>query len=480
MNTKKWNITIDNFMGGFAPGWYLNSYPTYGNKNMAGDMQNMNLLDPAGMTQGPGLFQLLNPVSAGPTTLINSILDRPVSAGVTYAIGGSKFYELSGSAPTLTTAATPAIPHTISGTSPIAEDLCYYNKAVYYSYNTNASANVGMYDLTRDAEADFSDSWAADAKSASISAGVPLPLEVGGNDYFYLGNKHRVSSYDGTTWTDIDLDIPTDMEIQDLKWSSNRLWIAANASDLAGSNRASGSLFTWDGVSDSWEDELVIGAKIGALHVKNGVIYIFYQDITDTGGYKLGFIRGTQVEELATFTGSLPTYNQITDYKGFITWLSDGEVWCWGAINSNLPAMTFQLADGGLANCGGIAASFGTPMVASYSGSDFRIAQFAGYDTNCYWNTMSFPVGRGTIEKVIVYFDTLTAGARADITLYIDRGATNYSLGSITETTINKKVFNISAKIENDCMVKISFSNGSTTNPVKINRIEIKGVALED
>lgn len=223
---KKVQITIDNFLGGFAPAWFNSEYPSYGNRNMAGDMVNIDLTDPACLKQGPGLLSI-DPNSTI-DTLINSILDFAVSTGKTYGIGEEKFYELT--SVSAGTASTPALPHTITGTTVSGEDVALYEGKVYYSYNTNVSANVGRYNTLRAAETDFDDDWATVSASAHICAGVPLPLCAGGDSVLYIGNANRVSSFDDTTdtYTDAEVDLPADSEIQDLAWNEDRLFIAAN------------------------------------------------------------------------------------------------------------------------------------------------------------------------------------------------------------------------------------------------------------
>ena len=220
---KKEKLTIDNFNGGLSPAWFNSNYPAYGNRNMAGDLQAVDLTDPSSITQGPGLVS-----AAVVTDLLHSILDYPVSSGKTFAVGEDAFYELT--PVSAGTASTPALPHTITGTSVSAQDVCLYNGYVYYSYNTAASANVGRYNTIRTAETDFDDDWASVSGSAHICAAVPLPLCNGGNGRLYLASANRLSSFVGSTATyneDI-VTIPADAEIQDLTWNEDRLFIAAN------------------------------------------------------------------------------------------------------------------------------------------------------------------------------------------------------------------------------------------------------------
>lgn len=222
---KSYKITIDNFNGGFAPGWWATDYPSYGNKNMAGDMLNIDLTNPSSITQGPGLSTI---DSTNIDTLINSILDFAVSSGKTFGVGGDKFYEIT--PVSAGTASTPALPHTIAGTSVSADDVCLYEGWVYYSYQTNASGNVGRYSTLRNAEANFDDDWATVSGSAHLCASCPIPLCPGGNRTLYIGSGNRISSFTNSTSTfeSEDYALPADCEIQDLAWNEDRLFIAAN------------------------------------------------------------------------------------------------------------------------------------------------------------------------------------------------------------------------------------------------------------
>ena len=179
------------------------------------------------------------------------------------------------------------------------------------------------------------------------------------------------------------------------------------------------------------------------------------------------------VRELAHFKGSLPKYYQITKYKNFIIWVGGEYIWAYGAVQKDLPGMIFQIADGGYSTVGGLATPFGTPMVASNEDSTYKIAEFSGYDTTSYWKSLMFPVGEVEIKKVKVYFDTPGTGAKVDVKLLTDRRKSTETLGSISTTAQNSITFDAGHKIHNDFRIELDWSNGSTTNPSKVNKIEI-------
>lgn len=481
-SATEWIINIDNFLGGFAPAWYKETYPAYGNKNQAGAMTNIDLTNPGFMTQGPGLADLTNGTQAGVvTTLIKGATDLAVSSGVAFAIGGAKLYKFSST--TVTSDGT--WPHTIDKaavTGEDGEDVAYYKGALYFSYNHSGSAgDIGKYDLS----ATFDDDWGSTIPTgAAALQSAPHPFEVGGNDVLYFGNGVYVGHYDGTTFEDQGLDLPTNSVVQDIKWINDRLWILANRPDTSGTNKNSSSLYVWDGTTTSWELEIKLMGTGGALHHKNGVLLVFYQDLSSTGGYKLGYVSGNGVVDIVNFTGGLPEYYQITDYLDLLLWNANGLLWAFGSGDKDLPARLFQLADGGYTNVGCVVTPFGTPVVASWdAGTNYRLAQFSGYDVNSAWKSLMFDItGPGRTSKintVRINFETLAANARVDWKLLNNQGVTIYSdiishtkLGAVTTAW-----YNLAGKPSENFRIEFDSANGNATNPVKIKNVRLYGTS---
>jgi len=482
----KWTIQIPDFMGGFAPCYWDDDYPTIGNANQAGKMSNIDLTNPKYMTQGPGLSTLTNGDENGSvTTLIKGMIDYAVANDTTYGIGGAKVYKISSS----TVTNSGGFPHTITGTNPDGEDVAYYHGDFFYSWNDDSGGDVGMYDIS---EVSWDDDWGSTVPTGAtaLQAGVPHPLLAAGNDFLYIGNGYYVTSYDGTTFTEQDLDLPQDATIQDMAWHLNRLFIAANRPDVSGSNKNIASIYIWDGNASSWEDEITVRGEIGALHVANNRLYAFWRDIS--GKSRIGLVNagdGT-IDDLELWDGSLPEYYQVTDYKGHIIWVSDGLIYAYGAPHFNLEPKIFQLADAGHATGGGIVCPFSVPLVASYTGSNYKIAKFSGYDTSSYWRSLLFDVsateenaeGKSIIDKIIFNIGKLASGARADIKFYDESGVQIGDTITISHTNngaVHQVIENINSG-QIDCFrINIDFSNGSTSNPVKFKSIVIKGHTVE-
>jgi len=489
---QKWSIKIDNLsLGGFIPAYWKNSYPTYGNKNMASDMQNVDMTDPSGITQGPGLANLTNGTQAAAvTTLIKSILDKAVTADITYAVGGAKLYQLS------STAVTNAgiWPHTIDKavvTGEDGEDVAHFGGSLYYSYNYTSvvAGDIGKYDLSTT----FDDDWGSTIPATGATAlvgGVPHQFAQTA-EFLYTTNGIYITEYDLTNNVMVEqaLDLPTGAEAQSHVIADDRLYIATNLIDLTGSNKCEGVIYKWDRNSTSWDPDSIYGlGRLGALYNKDGVVFVFHQDVSSTGGYHLGYISGNQVKNVASYKGSLPGYNQVTEIEGFLIWESSGLLYAWGSGDENLPVRLFQYMDGGYSTVGGIAAPFGTLIAASNETTSYKLAKASGYDTSCNLKSMLFDIsagirGKAFIDKMIVNFDTLAANSRVDLTLTCNLGASTWggaTTGRISHTldsTATQKIF-FPKKDAQNFRVDLDWSNGNATNPVKIRSIDISGHLL--
>ncbi len=467
----KWSHKINNFIGGFSPGYFLGDFPSFGNRNQAGKMLNCDLIDPSGLTQGKGLATLTGGNQAGNlTTLIKGLLDKVISANLTYGVGGNRLYPIS---PTAVSA--PRIIDHPTAVGEDGEDVVLFRGKVYYSYNHSAGGDVGRLTLP----STFIDNFLSTFVPGGFTLeNAPHQLEVA-EDHIFIANGRFVSLFSGTVATRIALDIHQDAVIQSIVWTQHRLWISANRPNVAGANKMIGSVYVWDGKRISWEEEIRIMGRVGALYVKNGVPHLFYQDLT--GVSKLAVIDGVQIRDLTSFEGDLPRYYQVSEYKGFIIWSSGNRIFAFGAVLPKLPGLLFQLASTGWVNSGGLSAPFGVPMTASAEGANFRLARFSGFETNSNWKSMLVDIsksktGKGFIEKVIVNFNPMAVGARVDIRLNCNLGTSIWT-GTISRAldgTAIQKIFNPNRDAHN-FRVEFDFTNGSAVNNVFVRSVLVEG-----
>jgi len=432
MPDNPWEISINSF-DGFVPGFWKNANSTYGNKGHASDMQNVDILDPNVLTQGPGLSTLTAGTQVGAvTTLIKGLQRISIDGTNAYAVGGVKFYKFTASAVTN----AGIWPHSITAASGNAdgEDVCYYNGKYFYSYNYTGAGDIGRYD----GSSTFDDNYMSDIPTGktTLVASVPHQMIVGGDDKMYITNGRYIASFDNTTFSSQALDFPYGSVVVSIAWEHNSIYALVNRPNLTTSSYMESSVYIWDTTSSSWSYEITVPGRGGALFAKNGIIYIWYKDVTSTGGFKLGYVNGNKIDDLANYTGSLPLYYQIIDHENHLLWLSSGEVWAWGAASKDLQIKLSQYADAGHATAGGITNVFGTPIVASNVTTSYKLAKFSGYDVNATWNTITFDVSSARmtsyIDRIVFLFEQLSTGAhRLDL---------DWSSGSATRPVKVRKI----------------------------------------
>lgn len=468
----KFNFNINSFIGGFAPGWFLDEYPSFGNKNMAGNMLNCDLINPAGITQGKGLATL---TGDNITTLIKGLLDRAIAVDKTYGVGGNKLYSISST--------SVAVPHIINhsiATEEDGEDVMFYQGKIYYSYNHSTGGDVGQLILPSTHNDEFMSTTTIGKASLQ---NAPHQMLVNG-DHLFIANGRYISMYDGINniFTEKALDLHYGAVIQSIAWTQNRLWISANNPDVG---KSTSSVYVWSGYrprdeEPSWEEEIRIKGRVSAIYVQGGTPYIFYEDLT--GISSLGVIDGIQIRKLIAFDGSIPKYYQVSEYKGFLIWISGNKVYAFGAVLPKLPGLLFQLSSTGFINAGSLSAPFGTPMIASQQDTSVQLAQFSGFETNSNWKSLLVDIsknktGKGFIEKIIVNFHKMQIGARVDVKLNCDLGTSIWS-GEISHnkdgTMAIQKIFYPNKEVKN-FRIEFDFTNGSIINNVLINNIYIEG-----
>lgn len=479
--TKDWTIVLGgrNGFGGFCPSYFDNSYPFIANKNQASEIIDVDLTDPNVLTQGPTTAPLTGGTASGElgSILITSILKHATSSSVTYACGENKVFKLTPSS-----VSNSNFPKTISaGTSNTATGMLFYKSKVYIFWN-----DVGVdgdIDLLTD-DTTYATAWGSTVPTGKANLqDAPHYGIVGGDDVMYITNGKYVASYNGTTLNTQALDFWTDSKTVSVSWNWNRVIIAVNRPNISGSNFNQSGIYTWNGVSSSWEgDPIEVSGEIGALYTKNGVTFVWWKDGTSTGGYNFGYLTGGSLKILRRYKGSLPNQEQVGEDDGLITWVTDNKIYKWGARDEQTEVKMFHYMSGKYATIGAIAAPFGDLMVASKTGTTYEIGTASGYSVNARYKTVAMPISgpefESYIDTIIVEFEPLSTGAKCDFTLTYNKGASTQSLDQIaysaTDSSTRRKILDRSFKLE-DFRLDISFANGSATNPFKIRSIYIKG-----
>lgn len=469
MKDNTFTITLDKFYAGFSPLAFKNSLTEYGSFAHASVMQNVDVINGDYVTQGPGLVDLTNGTQAGAVTeLIQFIMDKAVANNESYAIGTSKLFKISSTA----VSTTSPFPHSISNCTE-GESILPLKGDLYYFYNTASEGRIGKYDLA----STFEDSWATGLEIA------PHPSDKK-EDIMLFGNGQYAGVYiqGSSSLNKQKLDFGEDTEVADVLYGNGYWHIAVN-SGVSGTNRAEGNIFLYDGAAlvNTLDDEAGVGyQRIGFLYRINGIIFVAYQDLSSPG-FIIGYLSGKSISPLQRFTGTLPNFQQKTLYLNTILFLSDALAYSAGAVVGELPYQLSQLADGGYATVGAIAAPFGTPMISSTDGgSNFRLAKFSGYETNSNWKSKVFVTSRGKmrgyIDDVTVLTKSLGSGASCALTFEINQAAESTSAKTIATTGKRRHYFNAFDKKDiEDFRVALDWSGGSAANDCAIRSITING-----
>ena len=462
-------IQFKDFHQGKSPLAHLDNLTEKGNSGNYSVAQNIDIISKPGiLTQGPGLATLTNGVL---TELINFIMQTAVADGQTYGIGATKLFRIT---PT-TVSNTTDWPHTITGATR-GESVAYLKGALYYFYQTNIGRATGLSGTPT-----FDDDWGSTFPTgAAALQDAPHPVATK-EDIMLFGNGRYVGVYfnNSTTINVSKLDFGTGNEVADVAFNANQWIIAVNAG-VSGSNRSQAHIYLYDGsaISSLLDDEANVGLqRIGFLFVLDGVIYAAYQDLSSTG-YKIGYLSGRKIKPLGYFSGGLPTFRQKTLFKDTILFIGGSKIYTSGAVVEELPIQMSQLASVGYSTAGALAAPFGTPLVASTDGTNYKIAKFSGYTTSAYWKSIVIPLiyGRylGVIDEVVVLTKDMSTGARCDLKLEYNQASETSDARTISSTTKRRFVFPINKTQVEDFRVYLDWSNGSASNDCPIRLIAVK------
>jgi len=472
-------IELSKFYAGYSPLAFSNSLTELGGGGSAGVMQNVDVINGTYLTQGPALSNLTNGTQASAVTeQIQFIMDKAVATDVSYAIGTSKLFKLSST--TVTSDGT--WPHAITSCTE-GESIQVMGGNLYYFYNTASAGNIGKYDLN----VTFDDDWGSTVPTGFATLQLaPHPSDKK-EDIIVFGNGRYVGTYIGTTLAPTKLDFGIGTQVDDVLYS-NGFWYLAVNSNITGTNRSEGQVYLFDGAAliNTLTDEAGVGMqRIGFLYRINGIIYVAYQDLSSTG-FIIGYINGKTITPLKRFTGALPTFAQKTLYNNTILFISSGLIYSAGATIGELPYQLSQIADGGYATVGAIAAPFGTPIISSTDGgTNFRLAKFSGYDTACSWKSIIFPVSSGLnlaeIDSITVYTKVLGANASCSLTIEGNQTVDTSTAKVITTTGKTRHYFDNFglANSLQDFRIALDWSAGSASNDCAIRKIIIQGHHLE-
>jgi hypothetical protein len=460
------SITFEGFGDGLSTLAHIDTKTFIGTKGQASEMKADVISNPGFLQQSPALADLTNGTQAGVVDqLIRFILDKPTASDTTYAVGTTKLFKLSSTAVSNTSPWPQAITDMTEG-----ESVIRLKENLFVFYNKTSGGDIAAMPLSTET---IDPDWGSATDAALEKASHPSAAK---EDILVFGNGRYLGVYiQGSSVLDVQkLDFGEGAEVVDVVFTAGLWWIAVNY----GEGRRS-QIYLYDGsaMSNQLSDEIGVGSqRIGFLYVLNGVVYVAYEDLS-ADGYTIGWISGRQLKPLRYFSGSLPNHRQKTLYKNTILFISGGDVFSFGTQVEQLPIQISNLADGGYATVGGLAAPFGIPLVASTDGStNHRIAKFSGLSTDSVWKSAFTDLTRGRelgkIHTVIVSTKALESGARADLTFEGNQGDEESSAFEISGVDKTRHIFRtINLPAVEDIRIIIDYENGSSTKNCSIRKI---------
>ena len=465
----------------FCQRWWQDTYPVFQrNPSLAGDMTNCDITSPNYLSQGKGTAVLTNGSQTGAiTTLLKGMNKTAVTDDAAYGTGGALLQQFSA------TAVTNAgiWPHTITGTGTITgEDVLHYYGKLYYSYNDSntPSGDVGTYDLSTT----FTDSHFVTGLSGTALQNAPHQMCAGGSRVFIANGKYiaEIDISDATATQDALTLYPDDI-ISSIVWYNDKVYAAVNNPNITGANSNSSFIYAWNYYDDNYEGEPIkVNGKIGALYVKNGIIFVWYKSRIGASNINtFGYVGQNRVIPLATFDGDCPEYYQVGERGDYVMWLSGSLVYLYGSLNEQSVGLE-QFMTSSHATGGGISSPFGEIVVSSYSGSDYALSKESGLTVSSNWKSLVFNVANGQnlcqLDDITVFTEELASGAKMDTVLRYNSGTESMNLDQLAYSS-SKPIRHIIGKRNlprvSDFRLELSFANGSATNPTKVKQIEING-----
>lgn len=482
-NDNTFSITIDSFEG-LAPAYYSNDWSVYGNKGSANDLKDVDISDPNVLTQGASTSPLTSGTQAGSiSTLITSIMKGAVSTDTTFAVGGNKVYKISNTA----VASTGGYPATIDKavvTGETATDIVFYKDYLYAFYNHSGSAGDVAKITPSNGTVDAT--WGSVAGGGTIE-NAPHYAIVAGNDMVGFTDGAYVGTIDGDAFG-YSLDLPTNSQSDTITWNGDYFLIGVNRPNVSGSNYNQSAIYFWDGYATSWNvAPIPVSGKIGALFTHNGTTYAWWKDNDNVGGCNFGYLNGSALTVIKRYDGSLPNQNQVSDYYGFITWVSNDEIFVWGAGDNETQVKFFKYLTAPHKTVGSIASPFGSLLISSTGDvgevpvTQYYLSKESGISSSSYWKTIVYnlmsPYGIAVVNNIKILTEEMESGAVLNTKIVYNQGQEEKQLTQILGTSdkVHHIVLNTAIPLID---FRLELEWGSATKPVKIRSIYISGIYM--
>lgn len=470
MADATFNIKLNKFYRGLAPTWLLNAKSSFGNAGQANAMTAVDVLDPTYMTQGKGLADATGGSSL--SAAVNYIMDKAVSTGGNYAVGGTKLYEMVG-ASTLTSDSD--FPHTITNATS-ASSCAAMGGYLYYFYKSASGDDIGKHTL---GSSTFDDDWGSTTPTGFAYLQDAIHPVAVKETLMVFGNGRYLGLYDSESnvLSPTKLDFGDGAIVSDVIYHKGYWWVAVTDQTYKSGARSQIYLYDASGTVSVLADEVALEiSAIGFLKVVNGTVFLSY---TDTAGSHVGYLSGKSVRRIGSIS-SASSFNKKTIRQGVLLCSDGSDIYAVGSVAPEVPLSLSKLANGdGQTYITALGGPSGT-NVARYTGTSYSLAYMGNYSAGySRWTSLIFDMANGDklacIDKIIVLTKSLGTGAACNLYVKTNQEAATSAAMSISTAGKRRHVFKNTFNDVEDFRIYLDWSVGSATNDCAIREIQVIG-----
>lgn len=495
MATNKWKIDILPVFKGYAKNWFNDKFGTYGYDNQSNYMKNIDLTDINCFTQGYGIK-----TATGGDTASKFYEIRPM--GSQYLIATSQSSANNGYVNIIKTDLGASNKLSIVSSTAITGyqntndypcSCSRYNSTDYfYFYNTATGGDIGKAVDIDTNNPVYTHDWGSNTKGKTLQNAPHPVIQYGGKMIF--GNGRYLGVYNGTDldaerYNFSDITGVQSSFVADLCVNDAYVYVGVNNGDTAYSENSVGeiNIINYDLAPDDLNQYVILKKisvhdTIGAMIAIDGVVYVIHgNQLSNT--FSIGYINGDKIKELKSFTGKLPRFHQLDYVNNRICWTNGTEIYSLIDLNDEYGTKILQsVVSAKYNNVDSVCNINGLTIITSHNDSNnYDVSYIDGKTNNCIYRTITKNVSDGltisTIKNIGIETNPLGAGARCDVYVLINQIESRIPVMTLEGTGISRHTPHKNLDIhdvESFCL-EFDFTNGSSTDLVKIRKINING-----
>ncbi len=378
------------------------------------------------------------------------------------------------------------------------QSLVHFNNNLYYFYNTSSAGDIGKFNLTDT----YDDDWGSTVPTGHAALELAIHPNTVYKNNLIFGNGRYLGKYNyvNNTLTPQYIDYGAGTLVTDVAVTGSYLFVSVVFPALWTKKRS--FIYKYDALLTETDPLDCVNEKleVTALHVKNGIVYVFYGDTSFDINNKpieayLGYISGNQLIQLTSFPGYSPRFNQVTERYDYLAFMepSRGQIFLYGQydIGTNNILIPYSLApmvSAGTAGC--LASPFNGLMCSSkrtlfsptcYLKREPISADVSGTVTGeSEWCSIAQMVGDSCndsiIQNITVYTNYFASGGGVTLYLRTPSIIKHYTINTAMQV---KHVFrNIDTPADMFC-IKLDWDGFSESNYCVIKNIIINGQTRE-